>query len=102
MALVTGSSGGPIFPRPGVLPGRAAAAVAGDVQDHVQHSGDGQADRRPADHIQRVVRAQEHPRQPVAGCQHERDHPQRRGNTSTSSPAIAKVMKACPEVKLSP
>jgi hypothetical protein len=31
---------GPVFPRPGVLPGQAAPAVAGDVQDHVQHSGD--------------------------------------------------------------
>ena len=52
-----------------VLPERAAA-VTGDVQDHVQNGRDGQADRRPADHIQRVVRPQVHPRQPVAGGEH--------------------------------
>jgi len=90
---VTGSSGGPILSRRCAPPRRAAPAVTGDVQDH-------QADRRPADHIQRVVRPQvHHPRHPVAYCQHEREDPQRRG--STSSPAIAKVMMACPEVKLS-
>ena len=85
----------------GVLPGRAAPTDMGDVQDHVQYCGDRQADRRPADHIQRVV-PQEHPRHPVARCQHERGDPQRRGSTSSSSPAIEKLMMACPEVKLSP
>jgi integrase len=53
---------------------RAAGAVTGHVQHQVQHGRDGQADRGPTDHIQRVVRLQIHSGDRVQGGQHECHH----------------------------
>jgi hypothetical protein len=53
---------------------RAAGAVTGHVQQQIQHGRDGQADRGPTDHIQRVVRPQIHPGDRVQDRQHERHH----------------------------
>jgi hypothetical protein len=69
------ASVGPTFPCRGGLPAPAAAAVTGHIQHQVQRSRDRQADRRPAAHIQRVVRPQIHPCDRIQGRQHERDHP---------------------------
>jgi hypothetical protein len=81
---------------------RAAGAVTGHVQQQIQHGRDGQADRGPTDHIQRVVRPRYTRATAFRIASTNATTAQRRGSTSASSPAMAKVMMACPETKLSP
>jgi hypothetical protein len=96
-------SGGPLLPCRGGLPAPADPTIAGDIKDQIQHGRDGQADRGPTDHIQRVVRPQIHPGDALQVASTNATTAQRRDSTSPSSPAMAKVvMMACPETKLSP
>jgi hypothetical protein len=80
----------------------ATLAVTGHIQHQVQRGRDRQADRRPTDHIQRVVRPRYTRATAFRVASTNATTPQRRGSTSASSPAMAKVMMACPETKLSP
>jgi hypothetical protein len=96
------ASGGPLLPCRGGLPAPADPTIAGDIKDQIQPGRDGQADRGPADHIQRVVRPQVYPGDRIRVASTNATTAQRRGSTNPSSPAMAKLMMACPETKLSP
>jgi uncharacterized protein (TIRG00374 family) len=82
--------------------GLAAAAVVGDVQQQVQRGRDGQADRGPADHVQRVVHPQIHRATALNAARAKATIAQRRGSTNASSLAIAKVIIVWSETTLSP
>ena len=83
-------------------------ARAGCRRGHGPHPGpsrerrDGQADRGPAQHVQRVVRPKYTRATAFRVASTNATTVQRRGSTGASSPAMAKVMMACPETKLSP
>ena len=91
--LFPGSSG-PVLPRRGGPLGPATSAVTGDVQHQVQGGHDGQADRGPADHIQRVVCPRYTRATAFRVASTNATTAQRRGSTRASSPAMAKVMMA--------